>query len=240
MICGAQKAGTTALADYLRLHPKIHIPARKEIHFFDSEHYNWSAPPYWQYHRSYRYSDYGEKWGDATPITMYWESAPARIWRYNPNMKLIVSLRNPISRAYSHWRMEYTRGRDKLKFEEALKIEQKRSRECLPVQDKQHSYVDRGYYAHQIKRLWRFFGKENVLVLRQEDLIKNSKECLNSVCELLEIEPMPVFSHSLSRVGTKEKPMSRWAKSYLHECFDGEIRTLEKMLKWNCRQWLRY
>ena len=53
------KGRTTALADYLRLHPELHTPARKELHFFDNESHDWLHPPYWQYHRCCRLSHPG-------------------------------------------------------------------------------------------------------------------------------------------------------------------------------------
>ena len=239
LICGTQKGGTTALADYLRLHPELHIPARKELHFFDNESHDWLHPPYWQYHRCCRHSHPGQLWGDATPITMWWDPAPARIWRYNPSIRLVVCLRNPISRAYSHWSMEHARGKEPFKFDDALMMELSRSRTSLPSQDRRYSYVDRGYYVHQIKRLWRFFGKESVLILRQEDLLEKPRHCLNKVCDHLGVHRMPPFDPQLSRVGVQRKPMSSWARQYLHDCFDGEISTLQAMLGWDCNSWLR-
>ena len=135
--------------------------------------------------------------------------------------------------------MEYSRGKEPLNFDDALRNELTRSRACLPSQDRRYSYVDRGYYAHQINRLWRYFGKESVLVLRQEDLQEKPHHCLNTVCDHLGVGPMPPFEPKLSRVGSQRKPMSSWARQYLHDCFDGEIATLQAMLGWNCNSWLR-
>ena len=202
--------------------------------------HNWERPPYWHYHRYCRHSQSGQLWGDATPITMWWDPAPERIWHYSPSMRLIVCLRNPISRAYSHWGMEFARGKEHLHFDDALRMEEKRSKEALPFQDRQHSYLDRGYYVHQLRRLWRFFGRESVLILRQEDLLERPRYCLDQVCNHLGVEPMPPFQQQQSRVGKRREPMSEWAKNYLHDCFDGEIDVLQRTLGWNCSSWLRH
>ena len=85
-------------------------------------------------------------------------------------MRLIVMLRNPIERAYSHWAMEHRRGNDPLPFASALEQEEARCRGALPLQHRVFSYVDRGFYSAQLRRLWRFFGRDQVLVLRQEEL----------------------------------------------------------------------
>ena len=54
--------------------------------------------------------------GEATPIYMYWKNAIKRIYNYNSDMKLILVLRNPIDRAFSHWNMEVHRKREDRTF----------------------------------------------------------------------------------------------------------------------------
>ncbi|MGB7755383.1 MAG: hypothetical protein WBL23_04905, partial [Salinisphaera sp.] len=95
--------------------------------------------------------------GEATPIYMYWHDAPRRMWEYNPNMKLIVVLRNPIDRAFSHWNMEKSRNAESLSFWDAIQNEEPRCKEALPYQHRTYSYVDRGFYLEQLRRLWRYF-----------------------------------------------------------------------------------
>ena len=136
IVVGAQRAGTTWLHNCLSEHPQVSLPEEKELHFFDNESHDWIHPPYWQYHRCCRHSHPGQLWGDATPITMWWDPAPARIWRYNPSIRLVVCLRNPISRAYSHWSMEHARGKEPFNFDDALMMELSRSRTSLPSQDR--------------------------------------------------------------------------------------------------------
>ena len=75
-------------------------------------------------------------------------------------MKLILILRNPIERAYSHWNMQRDRGYDTLSFHEAIHAEEKRRLKSLPWQNRRYSYLDRGYFSEQIRRLRSFFPKE--------------------------------------------------------------------------------
>ena len=169
LICGAQKSGTTALAAYLRQHPLIHLPEKKELHFFDDETQAWPEPDLTALHHHFQTADSDQIWGEATPISLYWDPTAERIWRYNPAMRLIVILRNPIERAYSHWAMEHRRGNDLLPFALALEQEEERCLEALPQQHRIFSYVDRGFYSAQLRRLWRFFGRNQVLVLQREE-----------------------------------------------------------------------
>jgi hypothetical protein len=64
--------------------------------------------------------------GEATPIYMYWKEAPERIREYNAKMKLIILLRNPIDRAYSHWNMERSRKLETLPFFDAVKTRRRK------------------------------------------------------------------------------------------------------------------
>ena len=118
VIGGTQKGGTSALDSFLRQHPEICMPAtRKELHFFDREAEN---TDYNAYHANFDPKPAHRVIGEASPIYMYWKTAPSRIWNYNPKMKWIVALRNPVERAFSAWNMETKRGKEKLSFAEAI------------------------------------------------------------------------------------------------------------------------
>jgi Sulfotransferase domain len=80
-------------------------------------------------------------------------------------MKLIFVLRNPMSRAFSHWNMQRQKLRDLLPFWLAIRTEPERCREASPRQNKAYSYVDRGLYFQQLERYWEHFPKAQTLVL---------------------------------------------------------------------------
>ena len=116
---------------------------KKELHFFDREE---EDRDYKKYSRKFRPPKPKQRViGEASPIYMYWETAPYRIWKYNPKMKWILVLRNPVERAFSAWNMETKRGKEKLSFAEAIEKEPERCREALPLQHRVYSYIDRGF-----------------------------------------------------------------------------------------------
>src|SRR5438270_7515149 len=131
VIGGTQKGGTSALASFLRQHPQICMPEKKELHFFDDEENFRRRPSYRAYHAHFQPRQDQRRCGEATPIYMYWDPAPVRIWEYNPEMKWIVILRDPAERAFSAWRMEKARERESLAFDEAIDRETERSRKAL-------------------------------------------------------------------------------------------------------------
>lgn len=104
VIAGTQKGGTTALDRYLRKQPGIAMASRKEIHFFDDEE-NFQIQPvdYTTYYANFVARSPARLRGESTPIYMYWKAVAPRMARYNPALKVIIVLRNPITRAFSHW-----------------------------------------------------------------------------------------------------------------------------------------
>src|SRR4029077_5369135 len=187
VIGGTQKGGTSALDSFLRQHPEICMPTtRKELHFFDREE---EDRDYKKYHRNFKPKKKQHRVvGEASPIYMYWETAPYRIWKYNPKMKWILALRNPVERAFSAWNMETKRGTEKLPFAEAIEKEPERRRTALPLQHRVFSYIDRGFYAHQVRRLFNIFSTGNCLVLLNEDLRRDHTKTLRHVFEFLGVD----------------------------------------------------
>src|SRR5688500_16151686 len=94
IVAGVQKAGTTALYDYLSEDPAIGLSRVKEVHFFDDESRNWAAADYGPYHAQFDWERPAIR-GEATPIYAYWPDALERIARYNPAMRLVLLLRDP-------------------------------------------------------------------------------------------------------------------------------------------------
>ena len=124
IICGTQKGGTTALDYYLRFHEEVCMAKKKEVHFFDNDDYfKRKKIKYQDYHKFFNPSKNHKIIGEATPIYMFWENAMERIYDYNPDMKLIAILRNPIDRAFSNWNMEKQRKRETRTFLDSIKYE---------------------------------------------------------------------------------------------------------------------
>ena len=98
MVIGSQKAGTTALFDYLSDDPRLNLSRDKEVHFFDDESQDWSSPDYAVYHARFDLTRPGLM-GEATPIYVFWPESMERLAAYNPDARLILMLRDPAHRA---------------------------------------------------------------------------------------------------------------------------------------------
>lgn len=237
---GAQKAGTSALDAYLRLHPALCMAKVKEVHLFDDDSgfARRALSGFADYHAQFAPTTATALCGEITPVYMYHTDAPRRIWEYNPAMKLIAVLRNPITRAFSHWNMERARGHDPLPFWDALQSERERCRVPLPHQHRKFSYVDRGYYATQLRRLWSFFPSQQVLVLRSEDLRDRPNPSLDRILDFLGVARMRPVAYKRANVAPYPSSMSAREWQFLHDVFEFEIRALERLLGWDCSDWL--
>jgi Sulfotransferase domain len=236
VIGGTQKGGTSALDSFLRQHPEICMPTtRKELHFFDREQEN---RDYKKYHRNFKLKKKQHRViGEASPIYMYWETAPYRIWKYNPKMKWILALRNPVERAFSAWNMESKRDHEKLPFAEAIEKEAERCRMALPLQHRVYSYIDRGFYAHQVRRLFNIFGKANCLVLLNEELRNDHQQTLRRVFEFLGVDPSFVPPEASVFEQEYSNKIDNQLRSRLIEKFYFDIKELEKLLGKDLASW---
>jgi len=239
IIAGAQKSGTSALDLYLREHSGVAMArTRKELHFFDhEEHFRTEPVDYAAYHANFAPRMPGQLRGEATPIYMYWEPAPARMARYNPALKIIIVLRNPITRAYSHWNNEWQYRRETLPFFEALRAEPERARSALPLQLRHASYADRGYYTGQLRRLWSHFPVDQTLILRTEALQTEPDATLKRIAEFLGLGPFPRIASKTANGRRYGRPISQDEWRYLDGVYAAEIRELERLLEWDCSQW---
>ncbi|WP_420139873.1 sulfotransferase domain-containing protein [Sphingomonas sp.] len=197
LVGGVQKSGTTALFDYLAEVPALELPKIKEAHFFDDEErVDWQAPDYAPYHSLF--ADRSRLWGEATPIYLYWPNALERIRAYNPAMKLIFIFRDPVERAWSHWKMEYARGKETEPFAWCIRDGRARmaSGHPYPGFHRVHSYVERGFYGRQLARVLHLFPQEQVLLLASTALDRDPNAVIRVVCDFLEV---PMATKPLSR-----------------------------------------
>ncbi|MBS0321728.1 MAG: sulfotransferase [Proteobacteria bacterium] len=238
LIAGTQKGGTSALSTYFAEHPEIGMPRIKEVHYFDSDTvFAGGQPDAAAYEAQFPRRSGVRIFCDATPIYMFWAQAPERIHRYNPAMKWILLLRNPITRAYSQWNMNVKKGREPLSFEQALQAEAGRTAAVAPGQSRHASYVARGRYSEQITRIRRWFPAEQLLVLPSDALQYQPAPTLAAVASFLGVGPFPrAAPREVFRL-PYEAPMPAGARAFLHAAFAPEFDRLEQMLGWDLRPW---
>lgn len=217
IIIGAQKAGTTTLYDNLVKHPSIQGCDIKEVHFFDTnwdKGVNWYKAHFPMVREQRKAHAKGQEWitGEGSPYYMFHPLAPERVKQVCPASRLIVILRNPVDRAYSHYQHEKRKGREPLSFEEALRDEEQRlSGEAGRIisgvaassfAHQHYSYKARGYYANQFVAWFRHFPREQFLVLTDIDLRDDFHGTFAKIFEFLGVSHREFSQPKLSNIGS--------------------------------------
>ncbi len=221
-IVGAAKAGTTSLYAYLRQHPDIFMPEDvKEPHYFaevrPSRAQRYASPVYISdrdaYLRLFRAGKTHRAIGEASPSYLWSEAAPARIHAVAPEARIIIILRDPIERAYSHYLMDFREGAQHLPFFEALQADWHSPEKGWAVSN---LYVELGFYARQIERYLRLFGEERVHILFHDDLrrlAQGDREGLAAILRFLDVDVGPLARIDTSRVENGfAAPRAEWAR----------------------------
>lgn len=189
-IVGAMKAGTTSLWRYLDAHPDVFMSALKEPHFFSTAR---SVDPRAVvrdepgYLRLFEGAAGASIRGEASTSYLWDERAPGAIAERVPEARIVIILRDPVQRAFSHYLMDYRYGHQSLGFLEALQADEAvRPRRWAPGC---HLYVDLGMYHEQVRRYIRTFGERRVLVLLFDELADRPADVLARLGAFLDVDP---------------------------------------------------
>ncbi|MDA3952305.1 MAG: sulfotransferase [Bacteroidales bacterium] len=228
-IVGAAKSGTTSLYNYLVQHPEVYFSPIKEPNYFsndidvskfsflykqntflDTEKYfsnkvlqNLSITFVRNIKHYERLFELGGKFktrGESSTSYLYSKTAAQNIYDYNPQSKIIVVLRNPIERAFSHYKMALRSGHTKLKFKEAVEKD-------LMAKDKAWGvsalYIELGLYYDQLMRYYSIFPTDQIKVFLFKDLKNSTNKVLKECFEFLEV----------NNINIEDKTIYNFAKS---------------------------
>lgn len=225
VVAGTRRGGSTSLYRMTASHPGV-APCRvkKGSHYFDVNH-----------HRGWRWflgcfpalSD-GRITGEASPYYMFHPLAAMRMAREVPDLRILVALRNPIDRAWSHYNYSLNNGVETLTFEEAVSQEAERldgeaerlvSDPRYPAPHlRHHSYLARGRYAEQLERLQTWISPERVHVLQTESLAAHPQREMDRVWRFLGL-PSYTLTEEIRAKQQKYAPMPPAMRAELTEYF---------------------
>ena len=204
-ILGAAKAGTTSLYHYINQHPDVYMSEPKEAWFFDGKDYKKGVEWYWnRYFKGWS----GQKAvGEASPYYLFLPYVPERIHKNIPDAKLIVILRNPVDRAYSHWWQHYVHGVEPLSFNDAILANFEQMKSGISFEDgnvetlweeylttsrskkqKYRIYLEVGHYAVQLRHYMELFSESQVKVVFLEDLAEDPNLVVQDVWSFLDVD----------------------------------------------------
>jgi len=236
VVIGAQRSGTTSLYDYFLRHPQV-IPAyKKEIHFHDLHH---ARGVKW-YRANFplrRQVTGGRITGEATPNYFVHPQAPERLHATTPNARLILLLRNPVDRAHSAWRLRTMEGSETGSFEDALERELARAHTSVAdIEDPRtvgrhlrFLYLEKSRYPEQLERWWTLFPRDQMLIVKAEELFSEPAAALGAIAGFLGVEPwQPVVFRTVNEA--RPAPIDPSLRTRLVEYFAPHNARLEEMV----------
>jgi hypothetical protein len=239
-IAGVQKGGTTALDYFLRQHPSVQMASKKEAHFFDNETVDWARPDYGLLHRFFSWERDAVR-GEATPIYTYWPNSIERIRRYNAKAKLVVGLRHPSYRAFSHWRMVRETNAEALPFEQAIGNDARERVRLAPGGvHRIFSYLERGLYSVQVDRLRAYFPENQLFFFRTDALWSEPGKTLDGIQRFLELpEQITTERRYVAPLGSSEPiAIPGSVRPTLDDFFAEDMRRVASSTGLNLEDWL--
>jgi ubiquinone/menaquinone biosynthesis C-methylase UbiE len=251
LIIGAAKCGTSSLHEYLMQNPCVGRVLTKQLHFYDLYYnrgmawYKVCLPFVWEkfYVKNILKKNYAT--GEATAHYLNHPTSPKRVAETLPNVKIIVMLRNPIDRAYSHYQMEFNNGNEELSFEDAIDIEPDRINGEIEKIATDETYLSKNYphraylngsmYAEQLKRWFEYFPKEQFHFVKTEDFNENPSRIYNDVLKFLDLPNYELSEYKKFRERKYEKmnPETRSKLSSFFKSYNEELYSLTGIdFKW--------
>ncbi|MCI5127084.1 MAG: sulfotransferase [Candidatus Electrothrix sp. AUS3] len=198
VVIGAPKSGTTSLFYYLKQHPDIYLPVRKELHYFSYHHLKkrlegpGDRDAFVQlcnsrnaYESHYRNVKAEKAIGEVSPSYLYYSDVAQTIKETLGSVKIIVLLRNSVEKAYSQYMHLVREQLEFMTFYDALMEEEKRSNAGW---SDIWLYAESSLYSEKIKDYISVFGKENVKIILFDDLIKQTDEVMVELFSFLSVD----------------------------------------------------
>ncbi len=221
LVIGVTKGGTTSLHKYLDQHPEIQMSRRKEPLFF-SHNYKRGI----RYYRSYfpKESE-GKITGESSTTYISDAKVPARVKKHLPNVKIILLLRDPVRRAFSHHRMNIN-GFTPNKFDDAIEDELRRYNENNKVVFR---YIYRSMYYQNLQPWLEHFRLEDMLILKSEDFFQDTKQELKKVYDYLGLSE--VYPKDLKAANQREyDPIDQDTYKKHYQIFAEDSENLKALL----------
>lgn len=221
VIIGVKRGGTTSLAEYLFQHPDVLVPyVPKGPRYFDVNYgrgaswYETHFPTEAAAHKHLKRTGVRPVTGDSSPYIVFHPLALQRVREHLPDAKLVVSLRDPVVRAWSQYNYERKRGHEDLDAHAAFDAEAERidgevermmADPSYESETHRHNaYLERGRYADQLRHVASLFPAEQVHVLFAEDLFAAPQATYDQLTDFLGLPRAPLTDPRAFKANTYE------------------------------------
>jgi len=220
-IVGAPKCGTTSLYQWLRQHPDVFMPEKKEPKWFchdlreaSKENGSEHLFPVWnedEYRDLFADTQDEKAVGEASTYYLYSQTAPEAIKAFNPKAKIIIMLRDPVEQIISSYNFSVQKGHETAgSLQDALELETKR-KESPPAgkMPKSYLYSEKAQFTNHIKRWQKYFDDSQIKIILLDDMKDRPEEIYQDTLNFLGVEETD-FTPEFSQENTGGSPRFRW------------------------------
>ncbi len=231
LVGGVSAGGSSYMAEALKQHPDIYMaPLRPEPHYF---YKSWEfAKPLAYYESTYFSKVASQKAiGEMSSSYLFGGKLVAeRIRSCLPDVKIVFSLRNPIERTFANYRYTVLSGLEELDFDQALRREPERVKAQAGVwaEIQPHNYTGRGFYGRQLSEFLHVFPREQLLVLKSEQVGKEPQAAFQKVFRFLGVSDdfQPVVPPRFSSLGVKDAALQKRLRDYFGDRFSKLVESV--------------
>ncbi len=226
-IVGAQKCGTTAIMQMLSRHPDVYMLPKTRHNYFVYAPLAFTPMARWGYERDFKPGTQHSCIGESSSSYLFYPHALKGLRRYNPAMKLIVTVRHPVARAFSHWNMNAAKGIDTRSFADAVRDEM--ANRLIGRRRYRFAYLERGLYGRQIERLLQIFPRHQVLILHSQDTLSDPQSTWVRLLALLDLPEAPPPRRHVWNARTYTSRLDENTEARLSGYFGPDIERLSRL-----------
>lgn len=242
-IFGGAKCGTTSLAYYLSQHKEIYFSQKKEPFYFAKDFDPPTRPSFDEYLSLFD-AENKKYYAEGTPWYLYSQIAAEEIHKFNPKSKIIIIIRNPfevLTSLFDDFSYKHSENKKSL-YDALIAIEHRKNGDMIPDLAKPFYqklfYLDVIKYSEQIKRVYKYFNKDNVYIINFDDLKNKTSDSLISLFNFLDIDN-DISGIDLSVKNKAKKNKSNFIKRVITEPSNGLRKIVNACLPTKIKHTLR-
>ena len=230
IITGSPRSGLGTIYHALEQHPALQVICKDENpHFANDALFGVGNPSNQRYDQ--HYVDYGEDLlhGEISSAYLTHPYAISRIHRYNPDIKLVIILRNPAMRTYSQWQYATAQGLETASFTDIL------TTTAQSVED-MTAYQRNSLYGYHVSHILQYLDPHQVLFLKSDDLKEDPEVAMYRLFQFIGV-PYLDLDLTAQNIGSYASSLTAETYNQMMEAYTSDVKTLESLVGLDCSSW---
>ncbi len=230
IVTGSPRSGLGTIYHALEQHPALQVICKDEKpHFTDEDLYQSGNPSNRTYDQ--HYVDYGDDFlhGEVSAAYLTHPFAISRIQRYNPDIKLVIILRNPAMRTYSQWQQATAQGLENRPFTDVL------TKTVQSKEDLTH-YQSQSLYGYHVSHVLQYLDPHQLLFIKSDDFKEDPEVAMYQLCQFIGV-PYLDLDLTAQNIGSYTDSLTDEMYDQVMQTYSSDVKSLESLVGWDCSTW---